>query len=229
MDDKFLDREGEKKALDKLDQLKQKPQEKFEDFRQQFEQLSAQAGSLAHQGSSKIAIMSRAMNETLTNSLVAVETSTTNYDDFVRVVQRVATKLEALPSYNRRQKLVLRTAGNAEDQTIPSQTDNDGDIQMTNVNALTLQIAALTAQVTALTKKRVDRLEDRRPRAKWRPQDEFNELMKAGKCGRCKESKHRHPSQCKYRPAIRPDTRLAAVAIQDVDDEEKNASSESEN
>lgn len=45
-----LDREGEKKALGKLDRLRQGGRQKFDTYGQEFEQLVAGAGTLAPTG-----------------------------------------------------------------------------------------------------------------------------------------------------------------------------------
>jgi hypothetical protein len=95
MDDKFLDREEERKSLDKLDRLRQGKKQKFEDFRQQFEQLAAQAGTMAPNGPTKVAAMRRAINPLLSKYLITARLSYTDYDEYVAEVQSIATNLEA--------------------------------------------------------------------------------------------------------------------------------------
>jgi hypothetical protein len=95
MDDKFLDREEERKSLDKLNRLRQGEKQKFEDFRQQFEQLSAQAGTLAPKDASKVAVMRTALSASLSRLLIPVKLSNTDYDQYVADIQSIATNFEA--------------------------------------------------------------------------------------------------------------------------------------
>lgn len=227
MDDKFLDHEAEAKALDELNKISQGSRQPFEDFRQQFEQLTSQAGSLAPQRASKITIMNNALNYSLQQTLKSVRLSRDDYDTYVKDVQYFATKTEAL-SHQRRypstDKETPTTRGRPQSPQTVSR-DAEGDVEMTGINALSAQIAALIARVDTLGK---DAKKDRRPRAKWRSQTEFLALIQAGKCGRCKKPKH-HPNVCEFRPATRPKTQVTAVITQHTDDSLQEASSESEN
>jgi hypothetical protein len=234
MDSKFLDREEERKALDKLDRLRQGDKQKFEDFRQQFEQLSAQTGSLSHRGASKISIMRRALNNSLSRTLIPVELSNTDYDAYVTKVQAISTNLEAHADFRKQTGSTThyyvngsshRSAVNKRSHSPPTNgTDTDGDVEMTDVNALSVQVAALVARLDAVNQKK----EDKRPRAKWLPQVDFQALLQAGKCGRCKKPKH-HPNVCEFRPAIPPKARIVAAATQPNDDDPQEDLSGSEN
>ncbi len=227
MDDRFLDREAEAKALDELNKINQGSRQLFEDFRQQFEQLMSRAGSLAPQGPSKITIMNNALNYSLQQTLKSVRLSRDDYEAYVKDVQYFATKTEALFHQRRNppaEKETLTSQGRSHSPQTPIH-DAEGDVEMTGINALSAQIAALVARFETLNKK-----EDKRPRAKWRPQEEFLALLQAGKCGRCKKTKH-HPNVCEFRPATRPrpKAQVAAVATQPTNDDSHEASSGSEN
>jgi hypothetical protein len=222
MGSKFLDREEERKALDKLDRLRQGDKQKFEDFRQQFEQLSAQAGSLSYRGPSKIAIIRRSLNPSLARTLIPVELSNTDYDAYVTKVQTISTNFEAHVDFRKQNGSTTHYYVN-EGSHMANNTDAEGDVEMTGVNALSVQIAALVARVDALS----DKKEDKRPRAKWRPQAEFSALIQAGKCGRCKQPKH-NPNICEFRPAARPRAQVTAIATQPAENDSHEASSGSE-
>jgi hypothetical protein len=236
MDSKFLDPEEERKALDKLDRVRQGDRQKFEDFRQQFEQLSAQAGTLAHKGASKVSTMRRAISTALSRLLISVELSNTDYESYVVKVQKIATNFEAHKDFHKQSGSMThyyvnegshRSTSRKRSNSTPAQdTDGDGDTEMTDVKALATKVAALVAQVSSISR---GGKEDKRPRAKWRSGSEFRKLIKAGKCGRCKEKKHDVASQCKFRPAARPNAQVTAVATHSTDDDLDELSSGSEN
>ena len=236
MDDKFLDREQERKSLDKLDQLRQGDKQRFEDFRQQFELLVAQAGSLAPKDASKVNTMRRALNPSLSKYLISVTLSNTDYDAYVAGIQPISTNFEAHPEFRKStgsSKHYYQSSQRSNTDKRPAspqapEKDPDGDVIMTDVNALAVKIAAILAQTGSSSEQK----KDKRPRAKWRSTDEFSNLIKSGKCGRCKEKRHANLSQCKYRPAARPKTQVSAVNTPTeipASEGESESNSESEN
>jgi hypothetical protein len=83
--------------------LKQGGKQKFEDLRKQFEQLTAQARTIAPQGSSKIAVMKEALNRALLDTLVPIQPQLfiLDYNKYVDTVQKVAMAFEATPRFHR--------------------------------------------------------------------------------------------------------------------------------
>jgi hypothetical protein len=227
MDEKFLDREEERTSLDKLDRLRQGNKQKFEDFRQQFEQLVARAGSLAPTGAAKIAVMRRSLSPALSKLLITVELSNTIYDQYVSRIQSVSTNFESHLEFKRQTGSSKHyyssdnhQHSSSQKSSLQSTRDAEGDTPMIDVSAV---VAQVLAQMNSKQNKSSQK-DDSRPRAEWLSPDVFKKLVEQGKCTRCKlERKGNERHKCKYRPALRPTSHIAAVKP-----EEKEASSQSE-
>lgn len=218
MDMKFVDTEGEKKALNKLNRLRQGDRQKFEDFRQEFEQLAAEAGSLSHQGASKIACMEAAIHKDLSRALISVDTSNSEYDVYVTKVQSIATNFEAHPDFrgqtgSTKHYYVSDDRERSVAKSSPHRMDSDGDVEMSGINALIAQVATLQAQISAIgASGGSSHNRDNRPRAQWLARTEWRILRDSGKCGRCKKPRHANGNECAFRAAHNPGpTRVAAI------------------
>jgi hypothetical protein len=216
MDDKFLDREEERKSLDKLGRLKQGEKQKFEDFRQQFEQLASQAGSMAPTGPAKVASMRRGINSLLSEYLITARVSYTDYDAYVAEVQSIATNLEAHSKFRKQTGSSnhhytnddIRQPSSSKKQAIQPAKDAEGDTQM-------LDISAIVAQVIAQMERKGNRStrgQDLRPRAEWKSQEVARKLREQGKCIKCEEKvKEQSSHKCKYKAAQRPQNQVSLV------------------
>lgn len=244
MDERFKDRQAETKALSKLTAIRQGGRQRFEDFRQDFELLSAQAGTLAYTGPSKIAQMQNGLNTPLTKALVATDLSDQDFDAFVTKVQRVATRVEALPEFRKgaghttswyvdrtERTTITRSTASEASGAIPA-VDRDGDVEMSGINGLTIRdLAALVNALNGRQPEPRSKGPTSKPRAQWLSREDFNALLQAGKCPRCRGTKHRRPNDCKLRAAARPDDspRISHTALNEEEGGPSPNPSDSEN
>jgi hypothetical protein len=67
----------------------------------------------------------------------------------------------------------------------------DGDIKMADLNApIAAAVNKFMKGKTLVAAAGLLSRQDKRPRAPWRTQAEFNSLVQAGKCACCKKTKH---------------------------------------
>jgi hypothetical protein len=236
-----LDCDAETKTLTKLHQLRQGGKQKFEDFRQQFEQLTAQARTIAPQGSSKIAVMKEALNRSLLDTLVPIQPqlSIPDYDKYVDTVQKVATAFEATPQFHRPMGSTTHYLGGRAHQSPEGysksaaapgdEVDMDVDIKMADINALiAIAVNMFMKGKTLVAVAGSFSRQDKSPRAPWRTQAEFNSLVQAGKCARCKKTKH-NPQNCDFQAAKQPAAQVAAATTSMADTSDNETRDESEN
>jgi hypothetical protein len=165
MDEKFLDCAAETKALTKLHQLRQGGKQKFEDFKQQFKQLAAQAGTIAPQGSFKVAVMKKTLNRAISVTLVPIQPqlSILDYNKYVETVQKVATVFEATLRFHRQTGSTthylrgcayqLAEGYSKSDAAPDDEVDMDGDMKMTDVNALIAAVVNKFLKVIVLSEQ----------------------------------------------------------------------------
>jgi hypothetical protein len=204
------DPEAASVALRKLVLLRQGEHQYFRDFLQEFEVLQARAeGTQVWPDAVKVNYLRQSLGREIQNRLVSVPSQPLdNYGEFVKVVADVSGRLEALPERESARRATPRLqksffadrvgqtgsttagAGHAHD-TIPTR-DPEGDVVM--------QISRLLAGLSPGNRGRGGG----KPKAPWRPREEFRRLLDSGACTRCTRAGHQSRECPTFAAAPRP-------------------------
>lgn len=93
--DNFEDKTSVRTANEKLTRMRQGQHQTFASYLNDFEHMLAQSGGVNRDGYVKINSLHLGLNERLTNLLMLVSLSDTNYTMFVKEVRNIAGKLES--------------------------------------------------------------------------------------------------------------------------------------
>jgi hypothetical protein len=176
------------KAAARLRTIKQGERQSFAAFLPTFEQTLAEAGGSDWADAAKLTLLDSAINDNLRRALVSVDLPE-DYSSWIQQVIRVSYRLEAISTGPSKWARYQNTGSPSKD----TQQDNDGDVQMSGVMAMT-------------TESRKSQ------RARWVPEEEIQKRRQERRCFRCGASAHM-VSGCPYLPAIRPRTTGVASAM----------------
>jgi hypothetical protein len=169
-----------------------------------------------------VAVMQTALSTSLSQLLIPVMLSNTDYDQYVADIQSIATNFEAHQDFRQlvgsSKHFYTNNSSSSSSSTkvyikenCTQETDGQGDIVMTDVAALRTQLAQISALLAQAGLSNRIQEADQRPSAKWLSRKEFANLIQADNCVRCKGKRHVSMSQCKYKQAVRPDIQVSAV------------------
>jgi hypothetical protein len=186
------------RANNKLNSMTQ-GREAFATFLPKFERTLAEAGGSEWADQVKINTLKRMLNQELRKSLVYIPDHPEVYNDFVRTLQTLASRLAA-----------LHPKGTAA--TTTSTTTNDAMEWEPSVNK------AQTSDGPSVGKAQTSSGSNEQKRAKWVSKDVLEERRAANKCLRCGGSGH-FVSSCKLLPARPPHQDQTKVKATEVDDD----------
>lgn len=203
----FGDTERQKKALERLQHLRQ-GNRSFEELLADFNRLLLEAGGHGWDDKLKIGMLRESLNWSMKDRMVAV-LEADRYQEYCQQVKTIADKLEAL---NRGKKFsrymnTPRTAGHPTNAAIPQTPQISPDVMEWEP-----------------TQSRIGTGERRR--AKWVSAEELQRRREERRCLQCGGSGH-YKTECPYLPARRPsgtprpkpEARVAAIAPMLEDDD----------
>jgi hypothetical protein len=170
----FGDPNRSERAMDKLQQLQQLPNESFAKFLPKFETLMADAGILGLEDPVKISMLKKALNPTMKWSLIGTIAPTT-FAGYVSYLQTIGSQIDG-----------MKYEGNKLKSRRPYNSPNRGD--------------KMDWEPTPLQQNQG---QAKQQRAKWVSQDEIQRRRNEGSCLRCGKKGHRI-LQCLLLPARRP-------------------------
>lgn len=229
LDECFTDKDVKSRATRRLYAVRQGPAQPFAKYRHVVESHSSAAGDLGPTGAALISTMGRGLAQyPRLGVAMQPDLSLSNYSEYVKKVQNLATRLEALPEfqnstgskdewYDSSAKADVpanRSTSPNNDRAPTTQThlDRDGDVRMTGVNAIgsVPDLASLISAVVSALQPALDsgrhsaqhfngRPADNRPRAPWATQQARDQRRAVGKCVRCAIAPSHPHRSCKYR------------------------------
>jgi hypothetical protein len=233
------DPEAANVALRRLTLFRQGDYQYFREFLQEFEVLQVRAeGTQIWPDAVKVNYLQQTLAKELLDRLVSVPNQPTDvYAQWVNLVADIAGRLEALPDREqaRRSAPALQKSYFLGETNRPSGpnaqyggqhgsvqsgghlVDADGDIAM-QVSRL---IAAFGRGNSNNNRPRGRGGQGRgrgggKPRAPWRPHDEFRRLLQRGACTRCTQIGHQATDCPTYRSALRPSQQVPVNALTDA-------------
>lgn len=225
----FDDKEARQSASEYVNRMEQRYNQLFLDFLKDFEYHIAPC-SAAFTPLGKSMQLKASLNNRLRKALVGLKLPPLeNYNAWVEEVCEVAADLEGLNDHRpKNAKYTTTKLGSPKGINVPevhkdSNLDADGDYKMGGTNALLaafkklgIKEDSLIAGLHDLSKKGSQGEKNkegpsRKPRAPWRSEEEFNNLIKKGLCVRCKKSGHRSQYCRKFGPPIRPNASVGAI------------------
>ena len=235
--EKFEDREQIQTAGKQLYLIRMGSSQRFESFLHDFEYKLAQCKGLGWPDETKILMLRPAINLKLSTSLIPVDLPESDYEAWVKMVSRVAAKLEAHPGYSSDgntktwyvkgapgvtypmtgRKSFPRDRPQTQSNESSATVDADGDTQMSGINQLATLLLNAIGRAQKETKKKarsnktdstVNPAGSDKPRAKWITPEEQAALMTAGKCFRCRKKGHVGIHCPDFRPARAPSSRV---------------------
>ena len=219
----FQNKQARQTAGNLLKRMRMGQNQYFTDFLQDFELKLSQCGGIDWSDCNKIIYLDTGINAKLRQLLLNKSLPDDDYLKWVNKVKAVAGRLENTPSYrpngcsgkntyyipqNGSMPYPVNTHINSSHNAI---LDADGDTKMSGIKSLQV----LQAAINALSGNSA-RLNDTKPRAIWRSQDEFKKLTEEGKCMRCTKKGHNSRACPKYRAAIRPASISSPKSINDL-------------
>lgn len=237
--------------------MRQGQHQTFASYLNDFEHMLAQSGGVNWDGYVKINSLHLGLNERLTNLLMLVSLSDTNYTMFVKKVRNIAGKLESREDFIPRHGVkwtktwyISRLGNNPPtfdaDQHVHGSSskamasaniDAEGDTQMTDISGISANtLAAIINAVNSHNDKKGKALRNKPP-APWRSPEEFASLRAAGKCTRCAKTGHWFKRCPTFTWALRPtdvnaaclkNKKLSVPRILDSDNEDGEIVSENE-
>lgn len=235
----FDDKEARQSASEYVNRMEQGYNQLFLDFLKDFEYHIAPC-SAAFTPLGKSMQLKASMNNRLRKALIGLKLPPLeNYDAWVKEVCEVAADLEGLNDYrSKNAKYTTTKLGAPKGINVPevhkdNNLDADGDFKMGGTNALLtafkklgIKEESLIAGLKEFSNKGPQ--EDRsfkngpsgKPRASWRSEEEFYNLIKKGLCTRCKKSGHKSQYCRKFGPPIRPKASVGAMEEESDDSEE---------
>lgn len=178
METMFGDTNRQKRALDRLNELRQKSRS-FGDMLAEFDQLVMEAGGHQWTNDVKKSFLKRAMNRELKDKLITLD-GKDDFDEYREQVKRVANEMDDLKSQY----------GNWRRPTFPP---NPSSRPAVDPNAMDWQPTPV-ANANAATNKR---------RAKWVEKSEMERRRQNRLCFRCGSSEHSIKG-CMFAPARQP-------------------------
>jgi hypothetical protein len=166
-------------AMTQLEQLEQAPLESFTTFFIKFEQKLNEAGGMDWSDTVKCGHLRRAINKKLREYTVGRGVPRDDYATAVTMLRAIAVDMESL---RLEEKLRQRYTAHKE-----VHRDQDGDTEMTGINALR---ASRYGETRSDGKKQQPRRNKPREKTSWIPDKEFRSRKRSGACLRCGSKEH---------------------------------------
>jgi hypothetical protein len=205
--------------------------QKFDSFLDDFEFKLALCKRAKWPDRNRILRLNAIINAKLLNALVTVNFSNDDYQSWIIRTRKIAAKLEARSGYVISKNVTtwfikkeefsaffsrFQTARSSPEQPNTLTTDSDGDIQITGVNNIIINLFIILINQLGNKKqnpfnreknklsKSFERAGKTKARAKWVFTSKAFELIENGRYFSCKKKGHIARKCPKYRPASRP-------------------------
>lgn len=242
-DKTYFNRVGAEKAEQKLFSMKQGESQFFRNFLEDWELQLEYAGGSDWPQSFKIKQLHRSLSEKLSDKIVSLKLSKTNYSEWVEDVAEVASNIEIRQNFIRRgesqvtQHVTQHVTQNAVQNSVRStyiqtpqpsasvSVDHDGDVIMGGMKLGIKLLADMIATLNTEGKKKEKKNIRQKTPAPWRTEQEVSILRSKKLCLRCEKPGHMSRF-CKYfGPPKRPDQILNIQNSDYLADEESEAES----